>query len=111
DFGHRSYVGTVEFSPDGKFLASASEEEVKIWAIPSGELVRTIAEAAQIATWRSDGSAIAAMPRGGTGVGEWAVATGEASPMPWRTPWRIAGSRLAESTGSSSSGIPRPRGW
>jgi WD40 repeat protein/predicted Ser/Thr protein kinase len=41
--GHRSYVYSVSFSPDGKFLASGSEDKtVKVWEVGSWREVATL---------------------------------------------------------------------
>jgi len=37
--GHSSYVSSVCYSPDGKTLASGSEDEIVIWDAMSGECI------------------------------------------------------------------------
>ena len=40
--GHSSYVRSVSFSPDGKHVASGSDDKtVKVWSVESGECVFT----------------------------------------------------------------------
>ena len=40
---HKSHVDIVDYSPNGKFLASASADStIKLWEMPSGELIRTL---------------------------------------------------------------------
>jgi len=42
---HSKGINTLSFSPDGKMLASASTNgEIKLWEMPSGTLVKTLAE-------------------------------------------------------------------
>lgn len=41
--GHRSYVSTVTFNPDGTLLASGGDDKtVKVWEVASGKLTHTI---------------------------------------------------------------------
>ena len=41
--GHLNNISSVAFSPDGKILASASSESVKLWDVASGKELRTFA--------------------------------------------------------------------
>ena len=46
-FGHQGWIGSVAYSPDGKFLSSGSgDRSIKIWNAQSGSLVRTFEYAA-----------------------------------------------------------------
>ncbi|MEM4413247.1 MAG: right-handed parallel beta-helix repeat-containing protein, partial [Candidatus Caldarchaeum sp.] len=40
--GHTNWVFSVAFSPDGRLLASGSWQEIKLWEVGSGQLVRTL---------------------------------------------------------------------
>lgn len=40
--GHRDYLICVRFSPDGKFLASLSEDELRLWRCRDWECVSTV---------------------------------------------------------------------
>lgn len=45
---HREAVGFLAFSPDGRYLLSIGiERGVRLWAVPSGELIQTLVDADQ----------------------------------------------------------------
>ena len=46
---HRAAVGFLAFSPDGQYLASiGAEHSVRVWNVPSGELLQVIVDADQV---------------------------------------------------------------
>ncbi|KAI0469031.1 vegetative incompatibility protein HET-E-1 [Xylaria cf. heliscus] len=76
--GHRYSVSSVTFSPNGKFVASASNDEtIRIWAVDTGDLLQTleghIGEVYSVA-FSPDGKSIAS---GSRDVQLWAVDTGK----------------------------------
>jgi WD40 repeat protein len=62
--GHKMSVNSVAYSPDGKFIASGSQDKtVKIWSVKTYLLVATLAEtkrghasAVRSVCWSSDGT-------------------------------------------------------
>lgn len=40
--GHNSILGDAAFSPDGRYILSCDTEEMKLWEVSSGRLIRTI---------------------------------------------------------------------
>lgn len=108
--GHGKSVQEVEFSPDGTLLATttANDAGVRIWAVPSGELVQELPAFGAV-SWRPDGAAIASVSFLGDdklAVGAWDPRTGRlagwltepgspASSMPYTIAYNEDGSRLA----------------
>ncbi|MEN9255168.1 MAG: hypothetical protein Q6K26_09845, partial [Gloeomargarita sp. SZTDM-1c_bins_89] len=41
--GHTGYINTVVFTPDGRYLLSASEDKtIRVWEVTTGQAVRTL---------------------------------------------------------------------
>jgi len=76
--GHRDAIHSLAFSPDGKWLASASmDTTVKIWDVQTGQLLRTLQTKAELfdVTFSPDSSLVAAALNNNT-VELWGVASG-----------------------------------
>lgn len=65
--------GQIAFSPDGKFIAAATDKGVEIWSVSDRSLVQTFPDpAANIVAWSPDGQYIAANGAGGP-VSVWQI--------------------------------------
>ncbi len=58
---HKHHVDIVRYSPDGKILASVSEDgTIKLWKMPLGELIRTLkAKSVKSVSFRPGGDILA----------------------------------------------------
>ena len=78
--GHTLRVMAIDYSPDGKYLASGSKDKtVKIWNTVSGKLVRTLFGHTDIlytVKYSPDGKYLAAASRDNT-IKIWNVTSGE----------------------------------
>src|SRR5690606_8395997 len=85
--GHRAYVTGVAFSPDGKLLASSSEDETaRLWNVAEGKEIRALGEheyPVQAVAFSPDGALVATAAGDETRVTRpgpvtlWDAATGE----------------------------------
>ncbi len=77
--GHQDAIHALAFSPNGRWLASASmDTTVVIWDIQTGQIVQTLHTSAQLfdATFSPDSSLVAAALNNNT-VELWSVASGQ----------------------------------
>ena len=67
--GHRGQVGSAAWSPDGRRIASSSEDEtVQIWDAAGGKHLLTYREQTpvDVVTWSPDGTRLASSGEDGT---------------------------------------------
>ncbi|MCH7726023.1 MAG: protein kinase [Planctomycetes bacterium] len=83
--GHDDFIRALAYSPDGKWLASASgymqhkKGNVKLWDVTSGKCLRTFGEhgnAVGVVAFHPNGQQIASVDRGGV-IRIWQASTGE----------------------------------
>jgi WD40 repeat protein len=78
-FRHASRVGHVEFPPDGRRIATAASDEVRVWDARTGEAVAPPLPGSGHAAFSPDGAWVAVLDRDEDGtVRVWNVASGEA---------------------------------
>ena len=67
---HQDEVGRVSFSPDGETLAAGSEDEVRLWDVPTGQPIGLSLTGQSGHIWNMafhpDGHTLATSSRGGT---------------------------------------------
>jgi WD40 repeat protein/serine/threonine protein kinase len=83
--GHSPLVGAVAYSPDGKYLASGTENEFKLWNADTLELIRTCNTAAQQLAFAPDSQTLFATqtverPKPVHTFTRWDVASGKELP-------------------------------
>jgi WD40 repeat protein len=77
--GHASNVKSVAFSPDGKLLASASQNSTKLWDVASGKAILSFKghlNSVNCVSFHPDGKRLASASQDGT-VRLWDVASGQ----------------------------------
>ena len=119
--GRAGWVTTLAFAPDGRTLASAHDDRgkkvVKLWAIPSGHPLATLAANSHSVAFAPDGRTIATGRMDGTvdlwDVGQWlresprTTATGEAAPPSPEgsvPPARVVGPEMSPRAGGRPEG-------
>jgi WD40 repeat protein/Tfp pilus assembly protein PilF len=109
-------TGRLAFSPDGRRLAGADREEVKVWAVRSGDEVLTLRGSPrpgdngfnQVLAWSPDGRWLAAMCWTG-----WVSVWDAAPVVEQRAQQTAASDRAAPGPGSGAGRVPAARvfGW
>ena len=107
--GHFDDVTAVAWSPDGKRIATGSDDGVRVWDAVTGEGVLSLEHGSKVRSvaWSPDASRIAA--GSGDGVRVWDAVTGEGvlslehGHKVWSVVWSPDGSRIA--AGSDGDGV------
>jgi WD40 repeat protein len=73
---HQGPVGGLAFSPDGRWLASATPAEIKVWEAATGRLEQTFRDASYPVCFSPDGKLLAAVGKGGS-LHLWAWPSGD----------------------------------
>ena len=104
--GHQGYVTSVVWSPDGKTLASASDDgTIRLWEAASGQPVRTLGQKGSVKSvaWSPDGKTLASASNDDS-IQLWEVASGQlvrtlqTQSSVWSVAWSPDGKILASAS-------------